>query len=131
MPTSDGGRSRSCPTARTPRRRGARPSWGSAPSSAGHGNRDATPAPWPLSVRGGAGYPTWAGQPRRGQTYAGTDRQVRGRLLAVARNSRTAVEASELVSLWADDAQRDRALQGLLDDGLLVTVENGRYALPH
>ena len=77
-----------------------------------------------------AGCPAWDGEPRRGQTYAGTDRQVRGRLLAVARQSRAAVEASELASVWADDAQRERALQSLLDDGLLVPVEKDRYALP-
>ncbi|QRN81504.1 MAG: A/G-specific adenine glycosylase, partial [Nocardiopsis sp. BM-2018] len=34
-----------------------------------------------------AGKPAHDGPPRRGQTYAGTDRQVRGRLLAVLRDS--------------------------------------------
>ncbi len=46
------GRRSCCPTTRTPRRRGAWPSWSSAPSSARHGNRDATPAPWPRSAPG-------------------------------------------------------------------------------
>ena len=68
-----------------------------------------------------SGYPAWAGEPRRGQTYAGTDREVRGRLLAVVRESPTTVDASELASVWGDDVQRDRALQSLLDDGLLVS----------
>ena len=36
-------------------------------------------------ARGGrAGYPAYDGPPRRGQTYAGTDRQCRGRLLGGA-----------------------------------------------
>jgi A/G-specific adenine glycosylase len=76
-----------------------------------------------------AGRPEWTGEPRRGQAYAGTDRQVRGRLLDVARG-RPIVEASDLAAVWADVEQRERALRSLLDDGLLVSVAAGRYALP-
>jgi len=36
-----------------------------------------------------------------------------------------AVEAT-----WNDDAQRERALTSLLDDGLVVRVGNGSLALP-
>ena len=79
----------------------------------------------------GAAYPDPSVKPRRAQPYAGTDRQVRGRLLAVARDSRAAVDATELASVWADDVQRARALRSLLDDGLLVAVDEDRYALPH
>ena len=34
-----------------------------------------------------AGQPPWSGPPRKGQTYAGTDRQCRGRMLQVVRDA--------------------------------------------
>jgi A/G-specific adenine glycosylase len=76
-----------------------------------------------------AGRPPYAGPPRRGQTYDGTDRQCRGRLLAVLRDSEGAVPRPRLEAAWADAAQRERALAGLIDDGLVVGVEGG-YTLP-
>ena len=48
-----------------------------------------------------AGYPAWAGPPRRGQTYEGTDRQCRGALLAVLRSSDEPVDADELAAALA------------------------------
>lgn len=77
----------------------------------------------------GAGRPAYDGPPRRGQTYAGTDRQCRGRLLAVLRETHAVVPRSRLDAEWADAAQRERALAGLLADGLVVTRAGG-YALP-
>src|SRR5690606_22253784 len=59
-----------------------------------------------------------AGPVRRGQTYAGTDRQCRGRLLAVLREAHGPVPKAALDAVWADHVQRERALDGLLDDGL-------------
>jgi A/G-specific adenine glycosylase len=76
-----------------------------------------------------AGRPAYHGPPRRGQTYNGTDRQCRGRLLAVLRESDRLVPRKRLDTAWPDDAQRARALAGLLDDGLVVTKPGG-YALP-
>lgn len=76
-----------------------------------------------------AGRPAYAGPPRRGQTYAGTDRQCRGRLLAVLRDSEGVVPRPRLDAEWADSAQRERALAGLLADGLVVEADGG-YALP-
>ncbi|GIJ54032.1 A/G-specific adenine glycosylase [Virgisporangium aurantiacum] len=67
---------------------------------------------------------------QRTQTYAGTDRQVRGLLLAVLRDADTPVPATRLDIVWPDAVQRDRALATLLADGLVVTPEPGRYALP-
>ena len=67
---------------------------------------------------------------RRPQTYAGTDRQVRGRLLAVLRESSGSVEAESLAAVWDDSTQRDRALAGLLADGLIELAGDGRYRLP-
>jgi A/G-specific adenine glycosylase len=76
-----------------------------------------------------AGYPAYDGPPRRAQTWAGTDRQCRGRLLAVVRDADGAVSKARLDQAWADDAQRERSLASLLADGLLVRVPEG-YALP-
>ena len=66
---------------------------------------------------------------RPAQGYEGTDRQVRGRLLAVLRDAEHAVEPALLDATWPDHEQRERALESLLDDGLVVTVPGG-YALP-
>ncbi|WP_229119318.1 HhH-GPD family protein [Enemella evansiae] len=76
-----------------------------------------------------AGRPTHDGPPRRGQTYAGTDRQVRGRLLEVLRDAEDPVPAARLDLVWDDPVQRTRALESLLADGLVV--RRGRaYTLP-
>lgn len=76
-----------------------------------------------------AGRPAHTGGPRRGQTYAGTDRQCRGRLLAVLRDAPGSVSRARLEAAWSDRDQRERALASLLEDGLLVQ-EGQRYALP-
>ncbi|MFB7761273.1 A/G-specific adenine glycosylase [Streptomyces xiamenensis] len=78
----------------------------------------------------GAGSPAHEGPPRRGQTYAGTDRQVRGKLLAVLRESTRPVERAALDAVWHDPEQRSRALTGLLTDGLVERLPDGRYRLP-
>jgi A/G-specific adenine glycosylase len=77
-----------------------------------------------------AGRPVGDGRARRGQGYAGTDRQVRGLLLAVARDAPGPVTGRALDAVWPDAEQRQRALAGLLHDGLLVRATRGRYALP-
>ncbi len=76
------------------------------------------------------GFPSGAGPPRRTQRYAGTDRQVRGRLLDVLRANAFPVARTELDLAWTTDtAQRDRALDSLLVDGLVEQTEDGRFAL--
>lgn len=77
-----------------------------------------------------AGSPAYDGPPRRGQTYAGTDRQCRGRLLAVLRDAPGPVHRSELDAAWSIPDQRARCLASLLDDGLAVRVADDVYALP-
>ncbi|MBR8742037.1 A/G-specific adenine glycosylase [Nocardiopsis sp. MG754419] len=77
-----------------------------------------------------AGKPAYDGPPRRGQTYAGTDRQVRGKLLAVLRDSPEPVAKTVLDTVWDDHVQRERALDGLIDDGLVDPLADGRFALP-
>ena len=65
-----------------------------------------------------------------GQRYEGTDRQCRGRLLAVLRDSRTPVALDRFDLVWPDDTQRARALDGLVSDGLVDPLPDGRFALP-
>ncbi|SPM30203.1 Adenine-specific DNA glycosylase, acts on AG and A-oxoG pairs [Mycobacterium terramassiliense] len=78
----------------------------------------------------GAGCPPVQGPARRAQTYAGTDRQVRGRLLDVLRANDSPVTRAELDVAWlTDPAQRDRALDSLLADGLVTRTVDGRFAL--
>jgi A/G-specific adenine glycosylase len=77
-----------------------------------------------------AGKPPYEGPPRKGQTYAGTDRQCRGRLLAVLRHSTAPVEKATLDDVWDDALQRERSLAALIEDGLVDPLDDGRYALP-
>lgn len=77
-----------------------------------------------------AGYPPAYGPAKRGQPYAGTDRQVRGRLLDVLRANDSPVTRTELDVAWLSDCtQRDRALESLLVDGLVTRTCDGRFAL--
>ncbi|MEU0832808.1 A/G-specific adenine glycosylase [Streptomyces sp. NPDC056231] len=85
----------------------------------------ATQCAWRL-----AGKPAHEGPPRRGQTYAGTDRQVRGRLLAVLREAVTPVSQAALDTVWDEPVQRARALDGLVADGLVEPLPGGQYRLP-
>ena len=77
-----------------------------------------------------AGHPAHDGPPRRGQAWAGTDRQVRGRLMAVLRNADGPVHRSALDAAWDDPGQRDRCLDSLVFDGLVEPFEDDRFALP-
>ncbi len=77
-----------------------------------------------------AGYPAYDGPVRRGQTYDGTDRQCRGRLLGVLRDSDEPVHRSTLDAVWAVSDQRERCLRWLVDDGLVARVSEDTYALP-
>ncbi|MDK1472363.1 A/G-specific adenine glycosylase [Streptomyces sp. 549] len=77
-----------------------------------------------------AGSPAHDGPPRRTQTYAGTDRQVRGRLLAVLREAVDPVPQQVLDRVWDEPVQRARALDGLVADGLVEPLTGGVYRLP-
>ncbi|MET7327351.1 A/G-specific adenine glycosylase [Nonomuraea sp. NPDC005650] len=78
-----------------------------------------------------AGKPPHAGPARKGQTYAGTDRQCRGRLLEVLRKAHGPVPKAALDVVWDDAVQRERALDGLIADGLAEHLDDGTYRLPH
>ena len=77
-----------------------------------------------------AGRPAHDGPPRTVQKFAGTDRQVRGKLMDVLRSTMGPVEKSELDLVWTTDpGQRDRALNSLLADGLVEQTSAGAFAL--
>ena len=75
-----------------------------------------------------AGRPEAQDRPRA-QGYEGTDRQARGRILAVLRGADDPVPPSDLEPAWLAVDQRDRALASLLADGLVV-LDSGDYRLP-
>lgn len=64
------------------------------------------------------------------QKFAGTDRQVRGKIMKVLREAPAPVPQSAIDVVWPDAPQRTRALYSLLEDGLAVQNEDGRFHLP-
>ena len=76
-----------------------------------------------------AGAPSHEGPARRGQAWHGTDRQVRGRLLALLREADHPLDDAALAPAWPDDAQRERCLASLVADGLVEHAEGG-HRLP-
>ena len=78
-----------------------------------------------------AGRPAAADGARRpSQRYDGTDRQCRGRVLAMLRDSGAPVARAAFDALWPDPVQLARALDGLVSDGLVDPVTDDTYALP-
>jgi A/G-specific adenine glycosylase len=77
-----------------------------------------------------AGRPAYDGPVRKAQTWAGTDRQCRGRLLGVLRDSEGPVHRGALDAVWSDADQRERCLASLIDDGLVVRTGARAYGLP-
>lgn len=78
-----------------------------------------------------AGHPAHDGPARKGQAWAGTDRQVRGRIMALLRGTTDPVTSADIAATWPDDpAQRDRCLASLIEDGLVDPLPDDRYALP-
>lgn len=73
---------------------------------------------------------------RRTQAWQGTDRQVRGRVLAALRAAEQGVTPADLVNVWPLAAQRERALASLLADSLIAVEPDAdgvalAYHLPH
>lgn len=78
-----------------------------------------------------AGWPASDAAVRPAQRYDGTDRQARGRLLAVLReHTDEPVNRAGMDAAWPDDVQRARALDSLVADGLVEALAGGRYRLP-
>jgi A/G-specific adenine glycosylase len=79
-----------------------------------------------------AGKPADAALASRTQPWAGTDRQVRGRIMAVLRTASEPVNVTGRVELAdVEPGQVDRCLESLVADGLVarVSVERGTFAL--
>ena len=70
-------------------------------------------------------------RPAAARRTPGTDRQVRGKLLAVLREALTPVPQAALDGVWHEPVQRARALDGLVADGLVEPLPGGLYRLPH
>jgi A/G-specific adenine glycosylase len=90
----------------------------------------ATQCAWRL-----AGSPPHSGPARKGQAWAGTDRQIRGALLAALRRSKEPLSHPQLVievpdSALREPAQRGRCLAGLIEDGLVEPLPGEHYQLP-
>jgi A/G-specific adenine glycosylase len=77
-----------------------------------------------------AGTPALEAPVKRAQSWAGSDRQVRGRLMAVLREAPGPVRPGKLAAVWDEPVQRARALDGLVADGLVDPLPDGSYALP-
>jgi A/G-specific adenine glycosylase len=77
-----------------------------------------------------AGRPPHEGPARRGQAWHGTDRQVRGAVLQLLRESTGPVSRSALAAAGPDAAQVDRCIASLVEDGLLEPSGRGRFRLP-
>ncbi len=78
-----------------------------------------------------AGYPEYEGPtaPRQAR-FEGSDRQVRGLIMRELRHSGTPVPAKVVEQLWPDAVQRERALAGLLADGLAIGSADSGFTLP-
>ena len=77
------------------------------------------------------GYPAYDGPPAPRQArFEGSDRQVRGLIMRELRHSDTPVPADVIEGLWPDVVQRDRALAGLLADGLALGDAESGFELP-
>lgn len=82
----------------------------------------------------GSGYPDNAPTVRRQATFEGSDRQVRGRIMALLRSTDGAVLKEDALAAAShgglrDSKQASRAYDSLVTDGLLVEFE-GRVRLP-
>lgn len=78
-----------------------------------------------------AGRPEHEGPARRGQAWHGTDRQVRGRIVQLLRESPDPVSRGALGTAWPDDESKlERCLAALVDDGLVEPRGGDRYSLP-
>lgn len=62
---------------------------------------------------------------KRVQKFAGTDRQVRGKILAALRNASSGASSeADIMSLWDDKNQLARCVESLLTDGLMESTES-------
>jgi A/G-specific adenine glycosylase len=69
--------------------------------------------------------------PRRAQpSFTGSDRQLRGRILAVLRDANSPVSVSAFDGIWPDERRLSQALEALIEDGLLTRRGDDLIGLP-
>jgi A/G-specific adenine glycosylase len=68
-------------------------------------------------------------QPKRTQSWHGTDRQCRGVIVQALREN-PSLAKKEIMQLWDVPSQVEKALLTLLEDGLLVEQKGQRFSLP-
>ena len=76
------------------------------------------------------GYPAYDGPKRPTQSWDGTDRQCRGRILQLLRDADGPVTKAAIDLVWEPELQRERALDGLVADGLVEPVGEDEFSLP-
>jgi A/G-specific adenine glycosylase len=69
-------------------------------------------------------------QPKRSQTWHGTDRQCRGVIVQALREN-SVLQKKEIMLLWDVPSQVEKALLTLLEDGLVVSMKGQHFSLPH
>jgi A/G-specific adenine glycosylase len=70
------------------------------------------------------------GPSRKRQRYKGTNRHVRGEVMALLRGAEEPVGRDMIDAVWHDRAMLDEALAQLITEGLIGTDESGRFTLP-
>lgn len=68
-------------------------------------------------------------QPKRTQSWHGTDRQCRGVIVQALREN-PVLKKTEIMQLWDVPSQVEKALLSLLEDGLVVAQKGQRFSLP-
>jgi len=68
-------------------------------------------------------------QPKRTQSWHGTDRQCRGVIVQALREN-PALSKKEIMQLWDVPSQVEKALLTLLEDGLVVAQRGQQFSLP-
>lgn len=78
-----------------------------------------------------AGKPEFKGKraPKQAR-FAGSDRQARGRILKALRESDMPIALTDFVLVWPEEEQRERAIESLRRDGLVVQ-DDDELRLPH
>ncbi|WP_240037644.1 A/G-specific adenine glycosylase [Glycomyces paridis] len=71
-----------------------------------------------------------AGPSRKRQRYQGTNRQVRGKVMALLRDAEEPVERARIDAVWPQARMLDEAVAQLIAEGLIATDESGRFELP-
>jgi A/G-specific adenine glycosylase len=69
--------------------------------------------------------------PKKQAKFEGSDRQARGRLLAVLRTTHAPVSLGDLIASHSPAQQAKRALESLISDGLVTEVTEDSSEEPH